>query len=831
MKFETDNELRTSGLGITNNFEIRSASKSYGLTRAVRNVTTYFNSSEITAVVGGNGAGKSTLMKMIAGEVTKDSGELLLNGVPSDAGLHSPSKAHSAGIRIVHQELSLFGSLTVAENFYIEQGSAGSSGRKWRANAWRTATVALNETFGSDHGISPGSKIDQLNAGQRQMVEITRAASSPGLRILILDEPTSALGLEFIAPLASFVRGLQQQGVVVIFITHKMSELPRFTDRVVVMREGQLVADMPTSDSTTDGLLSIMLGGPENSQTGDHLDVLTDAPPTQLEKKILVSVTQKHFAETGGIRVGTGEVVGLVGLQDAGQESVLRSIQTNSRRGIVKTVSSAYITGDRKNEGIFPLWDSQSNLVVSALANRGSFRIFSARAIRGIVEPWFKRLNLSRTAGHKPISQLSGGMQQKVLFARGLATDADLLLLNDPTRGVDLATKNDMYRMVRSAADNGKGVLWYSSEDSESKYFDRAYVMHNNAVVAEFSGDEISSEKIMKAAFASQDQLRETKPAAAPSAKVLSVAQMILRQPWIFAFVGLAVILGILDARLQILTDAFGLGLILTLAPVLAIAALSQMFIVSVGDIDLSVGAFMGLIGVISATTLTTQPLVGVGLVVASILLYSALAWFLQVRQFPALVATLAMSFVYTGLALTILPNVGGIVPSWLSSLSHIGTPLLPFSVWLLLVLGLVGWFVIERTALGTRIRALGSNPSALELSGWNITIVRVAAYTLAGLTAAVAGLLFAGIATSGDAGATDGYTLMTIAAVVIGGCEFLGGRVSPIGVVLAATLLSLVGVLLGVLAVPPLFTAAATGVLLLFVMGLRRLVRDTRRA
>lgn len=831
MKFEINSEARTADLDAINRFEIRFVSKAYGLTLAVRTVTTHFDSSEITAVVGGNGAGKSTLMKMIAGEVSKDSGELLLNGEEFDVGTYSPSKAHAAGIRIVHQELSLFGSLTVSENFYVEQGSARSSGRKWRAKARRTATAALDETFGSDHGISADAKIDQLNAGQQQMVEITRAASSPGLRILILDEPTSALGLEFIAPLASFVRRLQKQGVVVIFITHKMSELPRFTDRIIVMREGQLVAEMPTTKSTTDVLLSIMLGSDGNPAARDHISANAGAVPAQFESKTLVSVNQKGSLNTDGIQVRAGEVVGLVGLQDAGQESLLRAIQTKSRWGIAKAAHSAYITGDRKNEGIFPLWDSQSNLVVSVLAKRRAFRIFSAQAMRDIADPWFQRLTLSRTAARKSITQLSGGMQQKVLFARGLATDADLLLLNDPTRGVDLATKNDMYEMVRSAADSGKGVLWYSSEDSETKYFDRAYVMHNNVVVAEFSGDEISSEKMMKAAFASQDQLREAKPDATSSAKLLSATRIIFRQPWIFAFVGLAVILGILDARLQILTNAFGLGLILTLAPVLAIAALSQMFIVSVGDIDLSVGAFMGLIGVIAATSLTSEPLVGVGLIVASILLYALLAWCLQVRQFPALVATLAMSFVYTGLALTILPNVGGTVPAWLASISRIQTPLLPFSVWVLLIVGFVGWFAIERTALGTRIRALGSNPGALELSGWNITIVRVAAYALAGLTAAIAGLLFAGIATSGDASAAGGYTLMTIAAVVIGGCEFLGGRVSPIGVVLAATLLSLVGVLLGVLAVPPLFTAAATGVLLLFVMGLRRLVRDSRRA
>jgi ribose/xylose/arabinose/galactoside ABC-type transport system permease subunit len=211
--------------------------------------------------------------------------------------------------------------------------------------------------------------------------------------------------------------------------------------------------------------------------------------------------------------------------------------------------------------------------------------------------------------------------------------------------------------------------------------------------------------------------------------------------------------------------------------------------------------------------------------------LYPLLAWFLRVRQFPALVATLAMSFVYGGLALTILPNVGGQVPDWLAGINRIQTPFIPFPIVVLVVVGVLAWYIVERTALGTRIRALGSNSSALESSGWSVTIVKVSAYGLAGITAAIAGLLFAGIATSGDASAADGYTLMSIAAVVVGGCEFLGGKVSPLGVILAATLLSLMGVLLGVLSVPPLFTAASTGGLLLLVMGLRRLVKKTGRA
>jgi ribose transport system ATP-binding protein len=815
--------------GAVNRLEIVDAVKAYGSTRAVQDVSVSFDSHQVTAIVGGNGAGKSTLMKILVGEVEADSGTLNLNSETLTSGAYSSAKAHAAGIRIVHQELSLFGSLSVAENFYVEQGRTNSRRLSWRKNASGTATRALDDAFGAGHGITAAAKVDELNAGQQQMVEIARAASSPGLRVLILDEPTSALGLEYIDSLATFVRRLQQRGVVVIFITHKMSELPKLTDRIVVMREGKLVTDIPTSESTTAGLLALMLGVAEEDVEG-RVSGEVKQPAVYRESKELVTVSGRRSTLESSVTVRAGEVVGLVGLQDAGQEQLLRAIQTRSDKHTTRSVPSTYITGDRKNEGIFPLWNSEQNLVVSAVANRRSWVPFRLTQLREIASPWLERMNLTGGAAEKQITALSGGMQQKVLFARGLATDAPLLLLNDPTRGVDLATKNDMYELVREAAVSGKGVLWYSSEDSELANFDRVYVMHDDAAVAEFAGSEISSENIMKAAFLSQDSRPDHSQTTPARQRVVSMFGSVLRQPWAFALLGLIIVLGVIDSRLNILTNFFGLGLILTLAPVLAVAAISQMFIIAVGDIDLGIGAFMGLIGVIAATTLATDPLIGFIFIIASILGYPILAWFLRVRQFPALVATLAMSFVYGGIALTILPNVGGQVPEWLAGISRISTPLLPLPVWTLIVVLATAWCIVDRTALGTRIRALGSNEAALESSGWNVTVVKVSAYTLAGISAAIAGLLFAGISTSGDASSADGYTLLSIAAVVVGGCEFLGGKVSPLGVVLAAVLLSLLGVLLGVLSVPPLFTAAATGALLLVVMGLRRVVTLTRR-
>lgn len=801
--------------------------KSYGPTRAVSDVSLEFDSTSINAVIGGNGAGKSTLMKVIAGEAQADAGSIHLEGELVTTEGYSPTTAHELGIRIVHQELSLANSLTVAENFYIEQKDSGSLGFGWRKRASTAARSALKQSFGSDHGISPAARVSNLDAGERQMVEIARAASVPNLRVLIMDEPTSALGPERVKCLGKFMRDLQGRGVIIILITHKMEELGALTDRVVVLREGALVDDTPTVSTTTIKLLSKMLGGSEQARER----VIAVQQTDQASGDLVLDLHQRqiHEQDLARIEVAPGEVVGLLGLQDAGQEQFLRKIKDGKFGRKSKIAKTAYITGDRKFDGIFQLWSAQANLAASWLSRRGMFRGYRPNQVTEMAAGWFEKLNLNPSAGEKAIGQLSGGMQQKVLFARGLSTNSDLLLLNDPTRGVDLATKNEMYSIIRESANEGKGVLWYSSEDSEIEFFDRTYVMRGGAVIAGFVNADVETHEIKSAMFASRGSEEDERPRSVLQ-KVVRLLRTISVQPWIFALLGVVTVLLVIDSKQSILSNPFGLGLILTLAPVLALTAMSQNFILAVGDIDLGIGPYMGLVVVVAATALSTNPLLGIALLIAVTALYPLIGWILKVRQIPAVIATLSMSFIYSGLALTILPNVGGLVPGWLSSFPRIQVPLVPFPILLLLVIGFAGYFVIDKTRIGTLIRALGSNEQALRDSGWNTTIVKVVSYALAGVTATLAGLMFAGIATAGDANSANGYTLMTIAAVVVGGSEFVGGKVTAIGAVLGATLLSLVGVLLAVFAVPSLFASATMGLLLIFVMGLRRLTKDGAR-
>ncbi len=801
--------------------------KSYGATQAVAHVSVKFDSTAITAVVGGNGAGKSTLMKAIAGEVIADGGELRLDTNIINDSVYNPEKAHKLGIRIVHQELSLANSLTVAENFYIEHGTRRNVGFGWRKKSSEVAKDSLRECFGPGIKISSSIKVGLLTAGERQMVEIARAVSAPNLRVLILDEPTSALSPDRVEALGKMLRILQERGIIIILITHKMDELPKLTDRVVVMRGGKVVEDTKTSKTTSTSLLASMLGGVEIAR-----EKYLRNENIQTRERVLQ--IPQHVVEEEGIEkieVFSGEVVGLLGLQDAGQEEFLRAIQDRKSAKGSKQENSAYITGDRKYDGIFPLWDSTKNLTISWLLSQGSWKLFKPESIARLAKDWFDKLGLPAEASSKKIGQLSGGMQQKVLFARGLSTESKLLLLNDPTRGVDLHTKLEMYDQVRTAADEGRGILWYSSEDSEFTLFDRTYVIRDGVVVGEFINAETTLHTITTSMFSANSKINETANTDGFVWAFKRWSKRFINSPWVFALIGLVTVLLLINSRQQVLNSFFSLGLILSLAPVLALAALSMNFVLAVGDIDLSIGAFMALIGVISATSLNTRPVLGVLLLVAVTLLYPILGWIVKWRKLPSVIATLAMSFVYSGLALTILPNVGGQAPNWLIRFTALRTPIVPLPIWSLITVAAVGQYLIEKTRLGTRIRAIGSNEQAFTASGWNATSVRVMAYGLAGFFAALAGLMFSGIATAGDANSTQSYTLIAIAAVVVGGSEFIGGRVTAVGGVLGAILLSLVGVFLGVFAIPSLYTSAAIGGLLIVVMGLRKLTQQKERA
>lgn len=793
--------------------------KLYGVTRALKNVSLAIYSGKVIGLMGANGAGKSTLMKILSGVTDATSGHFRLGENEIDPDHYNPSLARSYGAATVYQELSLSLNLKVYENFYVDHKWKG---RKWIGLAKKRAEAALETVFPGS-GISVSTETSDLSLAERQMVEIARAVDMEGLRLLILDEPTSSLTLDRMQQLHQFLEVLRERKVSVIYISHKMSEIMQVADTIAIMRNG----------------VNQWYGKRAEITEGEIIDYMGSGVGGQVDEQFQMSVSKREsrhnqlrvsFENTSikGLEDVTasffeGEIVGISGLEGSGQRQLLRAIFDQRRHGSKIKIFGrvAYMSGNRQDEGIFPYWSVAENITISSLKALTRFGILNKRNTKSLSSGWYEKLKFKAESEDASITSLSGGNQQKALVARVLASDAEIILLDDPTRGVDIQTKREVYHLLHEAAQKGKTLIWYSTEDKEMEQCDRVYVMSHKKMAAELVGDEISVSNIVKVSFENQKQQTNTeKPTATP------IHLNVLKQRWfaaILAFICLYVIIGFLN---PVSVSYVGIGLILSSAVPLALAAFSQMFIILGGDIDLGLGSFIGLVNVISATILTSNVLYGIVALLILVLLYGGMGLLIHVRKMPAIVVTLGASFVWLGIALVMQPTPGGKSPGWLNGFWHMHIPFLPLPIILSVVLAAVGYWILRKWKYGVVLRGFGNNPGAVQRSGWKGLRMKLSLYLLSALFAVLAGLAVTAVNTSADANASSTYTLLSIAAVILGGSEFFGGIVEPVGVVCGALTLSLIGSLLTLLSIGSNYQAGIEGIILLLILMVRGVMR-----
>ena len=472
--------------------------KRYGHTQALDGVDLAIRPAEIVGVVGHNGAGKSTFMRVIAGFTPPDAGDIAVQGWTGE-GRYDLARARGLGVRIAFQELSLCSALRVFENAIVaHRALAGRGGRRRAMAAIRSQLDAIFP----GHGISAHARIGSLSLAQRQMVEVAQAslASDRAPRLLILDEPTSALGKESADNLFRYLHSAVAGGLSCILITHRITEVLDHVDRVVVMRNGRVVAERPAAELSEEGVIALMGATTVPTARAERASVAsaadTVAGVTDLTTNRLHGVT---------VRARRGEIVGLAGLDGQGQRELLLALWRprgrTGRRAVRVRGRRAFVTGDRQAAGLFPLWPVIHNLSIAALFRIGRYGLVDPRLERGVAGKWIERLAV-KGALDTPVMDLSGGTQQKVLVARALAVGADVVLLDDPFRGVDVGTKRDIYRLLRDEAAEGRCFIWFTTENLELKECDRVYVFHTGRVVAELSGAEITEERVIAASFA-----------------------------------------------------------------------------------------------------------------------------------------------------------------------------------------------------------------------------------------------------------------------------------------------------------------------------------------
>jgi ribose transport system ATP-binding protein len=796
---------------------IRGMTKSFGTTQAVRGVDFEVNRAEIVGLAGGNGAGKSTLMKIVGGLLGADEGEMRLFGETIGPG-HSPAVAARLGVRFVHQELSLCLNLRVFENFTIELPDL-IAGVRWRAIAIERTRTALMEVFPGNR-IDPRAKVGSLSLSQRQMIEVARAASHPATRLLILDEPTSSLGSHDAEQLRAYIRRRSAEGLSAIFISHRLHEILGIADRVVVMRNGSAPFVGRADTIKESELLRLLVGShsePASKESG----------PIATKQEILVKLSnlRDSILSDVSLEARRGEIIGLAGLEGSGQRHVLRWVFAGNkgRPGILEVYGRvAFVSGDRVGEGIFQHWPVDDNIAVSSLRRLGRWGFVSAEKLQTVALHWVRELRVRAAAVSAPITSLSGGNQQKVVIARALAAEADVILLDDPTRGVDLGAKADLYKLFRSFADRGGALLWHSTDDREFVECDRTIVMRDGRIVAEFARGEVSPERLVEASF---------RPAS--TAEVGRAAQFWIdragrleaRMPALIPLAAFILIFVLSVIQSPLILSPFGMMLVFSAAFALAFAAISQLFMIAAGDIDLGLGAFIGLVNAIAATWLISNPWLAAACFVLLLLAYPLMGLFIQTRAVPAIIVTLGMSFIWLGFAALRLPRAGGGAPDWLVQIIKVHVPLIPMSVYLCLFPPAVAYLVLMVWRYGVVLRGFGANPRAIEAAGWSLHRAKATLYGFAGIFAFLAGIVVTASTRGGDPTGATSMTLLSVAAVILGGGAFSGGLVSPIGTTFGVLTLVLVGTLLSLLEVNGVYLPMVQGLILLGVVGLRTLL------
>jgi monosaccharide-transporting ATPase len=480
-------------------------SKSFPGVRALDNVDFTLRKGEIHALMGENGAGKSTLIKVVTGVYEKDAGRIDLNGRPIH--FKSPQEAQNMGIGTVYQEIPLCPNLTVAENMFIGRGQYAFV--QWKQMNEKAAQ--LLDSLGIP--ASPTQELTSCSLAVQQMIAIARAVDMD-CKILILDEPTSSLDEDEVKKLFELMRELKARGVGIIFITHFIEQVYKISDRITVLRNGKLVGEYETSSLPQIELISKMMG-----RALDDAAKIKKHKPPKSDSSVPV-FEAAALSSAAGVRpfnftIQKGEVNGFAGLIGSGRSESARvifaadkvtggEIKMKGKRVKIKTPLHAmkqgigYLPEDRKGDGIIDELSVRDNIILALQVMKGFFRPFSRKQAEAFADEYIQRLNIKTPTINTPIKSLSGGNQQKVILARWLLTHPEYLILDEPTRGIDVGTKVEIQKLVLKLAEDGMSMTFiYSEIDEMLRTCSRLIVMKDRKIVGELSGMDATEQDVM----------------------------------------------------------------------------------------------------------------------------------------------------------------------------------------------------------------------------------------------------------------------------------------------------------------------------------------------
>ena len=486
--------------------EMKGITKQFPGVLALDNVTLTVYPGEVLALVGENGAGKSTLMKILSGVYKKDAGEILLDGKPVE--ISGPLHARQLGISIIYQELNVLNNMNITENIFVgrEKKKNGFVDKKLQHEEARR----LLSRVGLE--VDPHTRTGRLSTAQKQMVEVAKALSTHA-RMIIMDEPTSSLTDKETEMLFGIIRKLRADGVAIVFISHRMNEIFEISDRIAVMRDGQMIQTMDAAEATEQKVIAAMVGRDVN-----NLFVKEPAPIGEVALEVK-NLSTKHFLKDISFNVRAGEIVGFAGLVGAGRSEVMRAvfgidpretgeIFVRGRPVNIRTTVDAlraglgFVPEDRKEQGLILKMSVQHNASIAALPSVSKGGFLDKKRERRLAGEYIDKLRVKTPSQEQRVMNLSGGNQQKVVIAKWMATHPSVLILDEPTRGIDVGAKKEIHLLMSELVAQGVAIIMISSELPEILGMsDRIYVMHDGRIKGEIARGEATQESVMKMAI------------------------------------------------------------------------------------------------------------------------------------------------------------------------------------------------------------------------------------------------------------------------------------------------------------------------------------------
>jgi ABC-type sugar transport system ATPase subunit len=491
--------------------EIKNISKTFPGVKALDDVSLSVKAGQVLALIGENGAGKSTLMKILSGVYQKDSGQILIKGNPAD--LSSPLKSQHLGISIIYQELNLLLNMNIAENIFLGREQEKSGILKGFANkrAMHEAAKALLDRVGLK--VNTNTLVSALSTAQKQMVEVAKALSFDA-KLIIMDEPTSSLTDKETEILFNIIRTIRGQGVAIIFITHRIREIFVIADEIAIMRDGELVALKGAGETNENEVISNMVGRSVDDIYYKEKAVIGD---TIMEVR---NLSTRALLRDINFSLKKGEILGFAGLVGAGRSEVMRAVfgidkrETgeifieNKKVAINNTVDAlqsgiGFVPEDRKEQALILPMNVRSNISLAALPSMKKGMFIDKQKEAAVAKEYIEKLQIKTPSDKQIVYNLSGGNQQKVVIGKWMETSPRILILDEPTRGIDVKTKKEIYMLMSKLANQGVAIIMISSELPEViGMSDRIIVMHEGRIKGEMPGENATQEAIMKMALA-----------------------------------------------------------------------------------------------------------------------------------------------------------------------------------------------------------------------------------------------------------------------------------------------------------------------------------------